>query len=199
MDFSPGRALPTSLSLGPVTAACTYRGWLYVATWDGTNALICVGRPREQGEEGIGPIIWHGSLIAAQSAKITAMHVTGITTNPRLDWGQTDGKVCHIMLPRFGDNPALDANCEYNQSGDIFFCFDNWDVPGSWWQALLVEVESANMSATYYASLSMDFDGATSGTTLGTVTKSPRQIFAIPTPITTLSTSVDSDDTTVVV
>ncbi len=150
-DCSPGRGLPnTSPIYGQVVAHCQHKGWRYVCVYNATTAtsyLMC-GRDRETDEPGVGPMLWHGAL-ASISGQVTSMHITSLTTPPRVYIACGDHAYWFI-LPAVGDNPQLSASYAYAASGSFYLPRDDWGAPGNRWYFLGLDIDVAGVDATKY-------------------------------------------------
>ena len=159
-DCSPWRGLPNGSPIyGQVTADCEYMGWRYAFVYNGTDSYLMVGRPREPGEAGIGPYIWHGALAKLAGAPCNCAYISTATTNPRLyfGWGPDVG---YFRLPRNSDNPLADSEYRYTTSAaSLYMPADNWGVPGGRWCLLGWEVENSGFGSLTYADFYVQLDG----------------------------------------
>ena len=157
-DVSPGHGLPNASPIyGRATAQVEYKGWHYAAIYNGTDTYIMVGRRRSEGENGIGPIIWHGALVHVAGSVVDAMHITSLASSPMLFYGVGANAAC-IILPSNGDNPLLDSSYRYCGSGSIYLPADDWGIPGTRWQPTGFEIDNEGFSSATYADVYMQID-----------------------------------------
>lgn len=146
-EVTPGRGQPDRSGIrGLVSALAHFRSWTYASVYDGTDSYIMVGRERENGEPGFGPMIWHGAIAKISGTKVTSMHLSSLTDPPRLWMGLLSGNVAYFRLPSNGDNPLLDSNYRYTDTGSIYYPSDDYGGGGMLWQQQNVVVEAENMS-----------------------------------------------------
>lgn len=154
VEITPGRGLGNASPIyGRVTALRQYKGSLYAAVYNGTDSYLMVGREREAGEFGFGPLVWHGALARTAAGQITAMWVTGLTSPPRLYWGDDDGNVSYIRLPAGAENPLQDSGYRYAASGSLYLPADNMGTPGTRWALAGLVIENDGLNSTTYCSI----------------------------------------------
>ncbi len=151
VDCSPGRGLPNESPIyGRITAHVQYKGWRFASVYNGTDSYIMCGRDREQGEDGIGPIIWHGALVKVTGQQVRGMWITTITSPPRLYWG-AGAYVSYVRLPANGDNPLTDSSgYRFAPSGSIWLSADEWGTTGTQWALTGLDFEAEGLSSTTY-------------------------------------------------
>ncbi len=178
LDCTPGIGLPNESPIyGRITCQVQYKGWRYVAVYNGIDSYILCGRPREDGESGVGPMLWHGALYklthtsTTHQCEITAMWLTSLTTPPRLYFGArlyngdadtdlTTYYVRYLRLPSNGDNPLLDSDYRYSLSGSVYLSADDWNSPGSLKDLSGFEIDNENVSSTTFVDIYAQLDHA---------------------------------------
>ena len=126
---------------GYPTALCPVGSWLLCFKYnvDKNVSYGCYGRERGTGEDGYGPIIWHGAEIEVPGM-VTWIHPTGLPSildanaAPILWFGGIDGTETFIhsaKLPR-GGNPLKDPLSEYERSWYIDTGKDDGGSQNSW-------------------------------------------------------------------
>lgn len=150
-NAAPGYSLPNRSGIvGFYTALAQLRGWTYCSVYDGTDSYIMCGRERQPEEPGFGPYVWHGALVKILNAQVTSMHVSGLTTIPRLWFGLSTGNVSYIKLPTNGDNPLASSTCTFAASSSLYLPADDYGVGGMRWnlQSLVLEAEGLGATTT---------------------------------------------------
>jgi hypothetical protein len=191
LNATPGNKLPNTSSIyGRITAMAQWRGWYYAAIYNGTDTFLMCGRERQDGEEGFGPIIWHGALATFASTTCNCMLVSASTTPPRLWMGVGTG-VRYIKLPTNGDNPLQDSNYAYaytgtpysTVTGSIYFGHSDWGATGTKWnlQDIFIDIETmpTNSSVLVYYKL----DAANWAQAGSTITTAGRHEIALTTDL----------------
>lgn len=101
----------------PVRDSCTalFGGdpeWLYASFYDGTNSWVWRGRRPLAGEQVAARVIWD-ALAVIPTARVTALRVTLLGTNPVLCIGTDVPDVRFLTLPQIGLN-WVGANADQN-------------------------------------------------------------------------------------
>jgi hypothetical protein len=182
-DMSPGRASPNEGPIrGLITAHTSYRGWRYAALYNGTDTYIGVGRPKREGEKIAGDFVWHFGLAKLANAQCHAMHITSLTSPPRLYYGlgtDTSFGIGYFKLPSMGDSPLLDSTYESVATGSITLGRDDWGKPGNRFQFLGCEMDVRGANVSNYVEVYVRLDGD-AWTLLGRVDASGLHSLAAP-------------------
>lgn len=160
-DVMPGQGLPLSSCpiYGRVTCHVQYKAWHYAWVYNGTDSYLMCGREREQGEPGIGPLIWHGALAKVASAEAKAMFVWTATSPPRLYWAA--GSNVYWM--------RLEETMTYAASGTLYLPYDNWGVAGTQWYHAGLVVDNTGCNTATYLDIYAKLDGAASWSLINSV------------------------------
>lgn len=149
---------------GRITAQAALGLWHYVAMYDsGTSkSYILKGRFPSDGEgmpDGwVGPMIWHGSIVSAVTGQITCMHISGLTSPPRL-WFGVGTDVGYIRIPQTGSVLAEVADMRFGSSGSLYFTPQQFRQPAAPKEVILYNLQNEGISAANSAQLFMSFDG----------------------------------------
>jgi hypothetical protein len=146
-DVTPGRGLSHETPIyGRVTCLRQYQAWRYAWIYNGTTSYLMCGRDRESGEPGYGPFIWHGAL-AWVTGEVTAAHITGLTTPPRL----------YYAVGAQGYYIEIDAPRSYAASNSVYLSADDGGALGTRWAPMgwVLDCEGCNSASyvTLYAKL----------------------------------------------
>lgn len=128
-DVTPGYGLPVE---NPVRGACTalidWGAWVIAAIYNGTDTYFCFGRDLRAGEPSVGPspMLWHPGVFYLSGAKCQWLHITGLTTPPRL-YGGRGNNVWWAPLPRT-ENPLQDGDLTFAISWSLFHAAQDWGI-----------------------------------------------------------------------
>jgi hypothetical protein len=149
LSVTPGaNAVAENPVRGTVTAMVGDNRWLYVTVRNGQDSYLLAGREPMQSEMASEQMIWH-PLAKLEGVRCGAMCISGGWENPRL-WLGLGTKLGYIVLPRHGDNPLMDANCQYNTNGSITFPAHSWQAPVTRKVFKGVEVLAEGLSSQRY-------------------------------------------------
>jgi len=157
----------SSIKGGRYTALATAGEWLYTAYLVGTTTYLLAVRP---GREDEPSYVWH-HLYTFTSTTISTMHISGLTTNPRLYLGITAStcSVAYIILAQDGSPDPTDANVTFQaQTNSFDLPAVDWGFPATPKHGHMVEIVTSQAKGTggtvkvYYG-----WDGATPSTQLG--------------------------------
>lgn len=173
-----------SVIWGRCSALAVIDGQLWHSTFnpETNTSYICVGRERQGGEDGYGPLVWHGSLIELPG-KVTLMHVSSLYPNGSADdqprvWIATDetatGGTYHLYwvpLPR-GANPLQDSDYRFTRSWSLWTGLDDGGTQNSWTKKITRRVDLyadhvTDSGGTISIALGADGDTETAQGTLG--------------------------------
>jgi hypothetical protein len=149
---------------GRITAQAALGLWHYVAMYDidAGKSYILKGRFPSSGEGlpngWVGPMIWHGSIVSAVTGQITCMHISGLTSPPRL-WFGVGTDVGYIRIPQTGSVLAEVANMRFGATGSLYFTPQQFRQPAAPKEVILYNVQNEGISAANSAQLFMSFDG----------------------------------------
>lgn len=180
-DVTPGRGLGLGSCpiYGDRWSVVQYKGWYYCTVYNATDSYLMVGRERESGEPGIGPMIWHGALAKASSALIQGLYIYGGTNPPRLYWG-SGANISYIKLPAKADNPLQDTSYRYAASGSVYFPAENMGTAAARWNLMGLIVECEGFTSATYGDFYAMIDNSSSYTLFGRLQSSGRIFLTIP-------------------
>ena len=159
---------------GQITALAGDNKWLYVALYTGSgDTYLLAGREEPQS----GVMLWH-PLAKLAGTKCEAMHLSGIHSTPRLWFGMGEN-AGYIVLPRYGDNPLMDANCRYSTTGSIYYSRHHWGVPTTRKVFKSIEVLGERLSSTRYVNVYYRVDKQR-WKLAGKANLPPRHVLALP-------------------
>lgn len=188
MPIGP-ESLPTNNSpaRGKCTAWTTWGFWLFAAFLnDDGDTYIFAGRPatqQEQAEEG-RLMVWH-TLDRLVGAECRAMHVTMLSSNPRLYVGR-GANVSYYILPKYGgflideDGNPVDSAVRFATGGYIYFEAHDGGSPATQKTFHDVWIESKGLDSSENFKAQYRIDGGSWGD-LGAVRTSPRTMLRFPT------------------
>ena len=137
----------SSIKGGRYTALATAGEWLYAAYLVGTTTYLLAVRP---GHEDEPSYVWH-HLYTFTSTTINTMHVSGLTTNPRLYLGITAStcSVAYIVLAQDGSPDPTDANVTFQaQTNNFDLPAVDWGAPGTLKRGHMVEIVTSQAIGT---------------------------------------------------
>lgn len=171
-SVGPGRNVAENPIHGVVTAIAGDDRWLYIALYLGSNtSCILAGREATSEEEDSGPMVWHPIL--KTNRYINTMHITGLTTPPRLFFGY-DLAIAYIILPQNIDNPRGDTGCRYATGGSLYLSAHDLQAPVTKKVFRSIEVQADNLSTTNYVTVYYKIDDAATWTSAGTIKAGPQ-------------------------
>lgn len=180
-NVTPGRGL--GLGDCPIYGGryslAQYQGWYYCMVYNDTDSYLMVGREREEGEPGIGPLIWHGALAKVASALGNGLYVYGGTNPPRLYWG-AGANISYIRLPAKADNPLQTSGYRFAASGSIYFPADNMNTAAARWNLAGLIVEGEGLNSSNYGDFYAKIDNSSSYVLIGRLQASGRVFVPIP-------------------
>ena len=157
----------SSIKGGRYTALATAGEWLYAAYLVGSTTYILAGRPGHKDEP---DVVWHS--LFSYAAALSPLHLSGLTTNPRLYFGYVGGGVellGYLSLAQDGSPDPTDANLIFEGAAtSVDFPAVDWGIPGTPKHGHMVEIVTGQAIGTggtvkvYYG-----WDGATPSTQLG--------------------------------
>lgn len=180
-DVTPGRGLGLGNCpiYGDRWSIAQYKGWYYCSVYNGTDSYLMLGREREEGEPGIGPMIWHGALAKASSALVQGLYVYGGTNPPRLYWG-SGTNISYIRLPAKADNQLQSSASRYSASGSTYFPAENMGTAAARWNLAGIIVEAEGFNTDTYGDFYAMIDKGTSYVLIGRLQAGGRVFIPIP-------------------
>lgn len=178
---TPGYGLPNETPIrGKQTASIAEGGWQVVAIYNGTDTYICYGRDIRQGDAGTSPfgygvgygpspsalgpspMLWHGGLIKLAGQKCYLLHVSGLTSPPRL-WvgaGPNGGpyNVQWCVLPRT-DNPMQDPEYRFASAYSLYIPGQDWGHVATRKDLLQIDVEGDNLGVGAALAINVNVEG----------------------------------------
>ena len=180
-DVTPGRGLGLGSCpiYGDRWSVVQYKGWYYCMVYNATDSYLMVGREREEGEPGIGPMIWHGALAKVSSALVQGLYIYGGTNPPRLYWG-SGTNISYIKLPAKADNPLQSSSYRFAASGSVYFPAENMGTAAARWNLAGIIVECEGFTSTTYGDFYTMIDKSPSYVLLGRLQSSGRVFIPLP-------------------
>ncbi|KKL07157.1 hypothetical protein LCGC14_2588840, partial [marine sediment metagenome] len=151
--------LNESQIVGQFTDFATDNQWLLGLMLVGNSTYINVARDRTGGEPGFGPMIWDTlSILPAKSS--AAMHLSTLTSPPRLWFGYGNDLAYSKLSTSFGGPDVSGSGYEFNQS---CFRITNIYTFGDWRDkdfSKVVVVGKGTLSANRHWTVSYRIEGA---------------------------------------
>lgn len=180
--------------------------WLCLAKYnpDLNTSYVMYGRERESGEDGYGPLVWHGAEIELEGMISCMFPCSGTTSGgdgpPRL-WIFTDNEGAiesHWAPIATGGNPFKDSNYRFATTGTLWTGHDDGGTENSWTKKAMrrLDVFAENVAENgprVRVSSSMD---AENYVLEGTAWQNPRSSFGMEEEIgTTAALQIDLSGT----
>lgn len=180
----PGNSSPAQ---GKCTAWTAFGAWMFASFLNAAgDSYICAGRLARSEELSVNPerlIIWH-TIDRLTATTCSAMHITHITTNPRLYIGR-GSEVSYYILPRYGTSAlnesgtAIDTTVRFATGGEIYLEVQDGFAPSTTKVYEQASIELLTVNATDYPRIEYRIDGV-SWRTLGNPQSGPRATFYFP-------------------
>ena len=175
----PGYSLPNETPIrGIVTAMTQEGGWIVAAVYNGTDTYICWGRDLNEGETSVGPspMLWHGGLIRLEGLSCYLLHISNLTSPPRLWIGAGSASAGYnlrwCVLPR-SEHPLQDTEYRFSTTYSLYLAGQDWERAATPKNLLEIQVEGDNHGAGVSSAFYYNTEGGAYGL-FGTAQSSPQ-------------------------
>jgi hypothetical protein len=165
-DVTPGDpALNAATLRGRPTCVVQYGKWFYVAVrYSIDSQHIYVGRYREEGEAGVGPVIWHGPILSVGTGSTQITSMVPSAKNPGRMWFNSGEKVRYFCVPTNADSPLDDSTYRYATTGKFYLSKDEMGVRGTQWWPVRFVIDNEGLTASTYIDVYIQRDDAATWT-----------------------------------